>query len=40
VSALIDKEQVPVPEQLPPLHPEKDDPLLGAAVKVTIDPEL
>src|SRR5437879_502618 len=34
-AALIVTVQVPVPEQLPPLQPEKVEPAAGAAVKVT-----
>ena len=38
VAALIVAVQVPVPEQLPPLQPEKVEPAAGAAVKVTVVP--
>ncbi len=37
-SALSVTVQVPVPEQLPPLQPEKVEPAAGAAVKVTAVP--
>src|SRR2546426_7558116 len=38
VAALSVTEQVPVPEQPPPLQPEKVEPTAGAAVKVTAVP--
>jgi hypothetical protein len=38
VAALSVTVQVPVPEQLPPLQPEKVEPAAGAAVKVTAVP--
>ena len=38
VAALSVTEQVPVPEQLPPLQPVKVEPAAGAAVKVTAVP--
>ncbi len=38
VAALIVTVQVPVPEQAPPLQPEKVEPATGAAVKVTAVP--
>src|SRR5439155_8874885 len=37
-AALIVTMQVPVPEQPPPLQPEKVDPAVGVAVKVTAVP--
>jgi hypothetical protein len=37
---LIAIEQAPVPEHAEPLHPERADPLLGTAVKVTDVPAL
>ena len=35
VAAVIETTQVPVPEQPPPVHPVKVDPVDGVAVKVT-----
>ena len=38
VAAVIDTTQVPVPEQPPPDHPVKVEPVDGVAVKVTLVP--
>ena len=38
VAAVIETTQVPVPEQPPPDHPVKVDPVDGVAVKVTLVP--
>ena len=37
--AAIENEQLPVPEQLPPLHPENVEPLPGVSVHVIVVPE-